>query len=418
MMDKDRRGPPPEGIVSEVPRSLTDVAGAQFIADNPNMIAEALLSLRFGVALFSADHELLYWNARFPAMVGLSEAELHTGMHFTEYLAMNRRRGVRNVSKDGDEATPVLEMLMAGRDYRNTLRISGGDVLTCRHFRLSDGGILATYRRITKRYVAEEQAARNLEMARAERERAEEANDHKSAFLANMSHELRTPLNAIMGFAEIIRDGVLGPESLEKYQEYARDIQESGAHLLSLVNDLLDIAKIEAGKMEIEESVINLDSLMRSCLSLLGGKAEKEGINLIRNNCDEDVHLRADGRMLKQVVLNLGSNAIKFTGKGGNLELKALRDDDGGVVIEVRDSGIGMSREETSRALEPFTQIDNGFNRRHEGTGLGLPLARQMTELHGGTLTIDSTPGEGTCVTVRLPADRVVIHPKQSRYSQ
>jgi two-component system cell cycle sensor histidine kinase PleC len=351
-------------------------------------------------------------------MVGLSEEELHTGIHFAVYLAMNRSRGVRNVSKDRDDATPVLEVLMAGCDYRNTLRIPGGDVLTCRHFPLSDGGILATYRRITKRYVAEERAALNLEMAKAERERAEEANEHKSAFLANMSHELCTPLNAIMGFAEIIRDGVPGPESIEKYREYARDIHQSGVHLLSLVNDLLDIAKIEAGKMEIEESVINLDSLMRSCLSLLGGKAAREGINLTCNNCDEDVHLRAGGRMLKQVVLNLGSNAIKFTGKGGKLELKALRDNDGGVVMEVRDSGIGMSREETSRALEPFTQIDNGFNRRHEGTGLGLPLARQMTELHGGTLVIDSTPGAGACVTVRLPADRVLIHPKQSRYSK
>lgn len=417
MADKDRRGLP-ESVTSDAPGASGEVPGARFVAGHPDMIAEALQSMHYGVALFSAGHELMYWNARFPMMSGLTEGELHTGMPFADYLAMNRNRGVQSLSKKENGHTPVLEILKGSGAFRNTLKLPNGDVLTCRHFRLSNGGILATYRRITKRYLAEGRAAQNLEMAKAERERAEEANKHKSAFLANMSHELRTPLNAIMGFAEIIRDGVPGPENIERYREYARDIHESGGHLLSLVNDLLDIAKIEAGKMEIEESVINLESLFNSCNALLGGKAVREGITLIRDDCDGEVHVRADGRMLKQIILNLGSNAIKFTPRGGKLELKALREDDGAVVIEVCDSGIGMSREEISRALEPFVQIDNSFRRQHEGTGLGLPLARQMTELHGGTLVIDSTPGAGTRVTVRLPAERVVIHPKQSRYSQ
>ncbi len=418
MADKDGWGSP-EGVAPKDSALSADVTGLRFVAEHPNMIAEALLSLRYGVALFSADQQLLYWNARFPKLAGLSEGELLPGMLFADYLAMNRSRGVQNLSKDGaDDDATILDILKAGDDHRSTLKLPNGDVLTCRYCALSSGGILATYRRITRRHKAEERAALNLKMAKAERERAEEANEHKSAFLANMSHELRTPLNAIMGFAEIIRDGVVGTDDLEKYEEYARDIHESGAHLLSLVNDLLDIAKIEAGKMEIEESVVNLDGVLHSCMSLLSGRATRQGLNLIGANCDDEIHVKADGRMLKQIVLNLGTNAIKFTQKGGELELKALRDGDGTVIIQVRDSGIGMSGEEICQALEPFAQIDNGFNRRQEGTGLGLPLARQMTELHGGTLIVESQPAEGTRVTVRLPADRVLMQPKQSRYSK
>ena len=245
----------------------------------------------------------------------------------------------------------------------------------------------------------------NKELALARR-RAEEANRAKSVFLANMSHELRTPLNAVLGFSEIIRDRLFGDDAA-RYAEYAADIHRSGAHLLSIVNDVLDVTRIEAGKFELREEEVKLAAFLEGSLLAVEPQAAKGGISLKRSMPGASATVHGDKTKLKQIVINLLSNAIKFTPSGGSVELSARADTDGGLIVAVRDTGIGMASHEIQDAVQLFRQVDNSLSRRYEGTGLGLPLAIQLTELHGGTLTVDSTPGRGTTVTVRFPSERV-----------
>jgi signal transduction histidine kinase len=245
----------------------------------------------------------------------------------------------------------------------------------------------------------------NAELILARR-RSEEANRAKSTFLANMSHELRTPLNAILGFSEIIRDKVLGNDS-ERHVQYAADIHQSGTHLLNIVNDLLDVAKIEAGKLELYEENVSLDKILRESLAAVEQQASASGVYLANIPPDPGIFIYGDKTKLKQIVINLLSNAIKFTPPGGSVSIARAVDQDGGVSLAIRDTGIGMTGKEIRHALRLFCQVDNCLSRRFKGTGLGLPLAVQLAELHGGTLTIESTPGLGTTVIVRFPVQRV-----------
>jgi signal transduction histidine kinase len=240
------------------------------------------------------------------------------------------------------------------------------------------------------------------------KERAELANRSKSEFLANMSHELRTPLNAIIGFAELISGELKGPVGVPSYRDYASDIRDSGLHLLNIINDLLDLSKIEAGKAELHEEAVDMARIFKSCVTLVSERAGSAGITLSVGDIPNGMRVRADARMMKQILVNLLSNAIKFTKACGRVMLALRQDPDGGVAISVADTGIGIAAEDIARALAPFTQIDNALNRQFEGTGLGLPLTKSLVELHSGTLTIDSTPGAGTTVTVHLPARRVI----------
>jgi signal transduction histidine kinase len=246
----------------------------------------------------------------------------------------------------------------------------------------------------------------NVELVSARR-RAEEASRAKSAFLANISHELRTPLNAIIGFAEMIRDRLFGDDT-GRYASFAADIHYSGHHLLHIINNLLDVAKIEAGKLDLREEAVRLDAVVRESLGAVRAQAVKGEIKLSTALPEAGISLRADETKLKQIFINLLSNAVKFTPAGGSVTLSASRDDSGCVTFCVRDTGIGMSQDEIGCALKPFHQVDNRLARRFEGTGLGLPLAQQLTELHGGTLMIESTPGIGTAISVRLPANRIM----------
>jgi signal transduction histidine kinase len=245
----------------------------------------------------------------------------------------------------------------------------------------------------------------NTELILARR-RSEEANHAKSAFLANMSHELRTPLNAILGFSEIIRDKVIGNDA-ERHAQYAADIHQSGTHLLNIVNDILDVAKIEAGKLDLCEENVKLDSILQESLAAIERQASASGVDLTSTVSERGILIYGDKTKLKQIVINLLSNAIKFTPPGGAVSVIAATGREGGVSLLVRDTGIGMTEEEIRHALKLFCQVDNSLSRRAKGTGLGLPLAVQLTELHGGTLTIESTPGSGTTVIVRLPAQRI-----------
>jgi PAS domain S-box-containing protein len=257
-------------------------------------------------------------------------------------------------------------------------------------------GIAITSRNISelKRYEAALMAARAG---------AEEANAAKSVFLATMSHELRTPLNAILGFSELIRDEVFGPVGTPRYVEYAADIHASGRHLLDLITAILDLSKIEAGKLEIELNPIDLVPLLGQCVGLVRTRAEKQGLRLVEDFAQNLPTLWADARAVRQIMLNLLSNAVKFTPRGGTITLHLVAADPDWVDISVSDTGIGIPDDQLDRVMKPFEQLDNRYTRGAGGTGLGLALVKALTELHGGSVTLISKVKQGTTVIVRLP---------------
>jgi len=239
-------------------------------------------------------------------------------------------------------------------------------------------------------------------------EQAEQANRAKSAFLANMSHELRTPLNAIMGFSEVMKEQHLGPMSNPRYLSYAGDILASGRYLLGIINDILDLSKIEAGKMTVENAEeFPLCQALQGSLAICTALGEKFGVKIESRLPPDTVRLLAVERMIRQIMINLVGNAIKFTPGGGSVMVGGHAKPCGGYAVTVQDSGIGMTGEEIVKALTPFGQVENKMTATHNGTGLGLPLAKAMLELHGGELEITSTPGSGTKIVLHFPASRI-----------
>ena len=241
------------------------------------------------------------------------------------------------------------------------------------------------------------------------KEQAEIANRAKSEFLANMSHELRTPLNAIIGFAEIITGEVLGAVGNAKYRDYAKDISDSGQHLLEIINDILDLSKIETGQVALHEEEIDVPDVVRSCLKLLKERAKSAGVELVADFGNGAYPLlRADRRMVKQILVNLLSNAVKFTPRGGRVTASAQCDRASGCVLQISDTGIGIAPDDMQKALARFGQVEARLDRRFEGTGLGLPLSKSFVELHGGALELTSEVGVGTTVKVRFPPERML----------
>ena len=243
-----------------------------------------------------------------------------------------------------------------------------------------------------------------------ETERAEAANRAKSEFLANMSHELRTPLNAVIGFSELMEGRLFGPLGSPRYEEYARDINSSGKHLLGVINDILDMSKIEAGQFSIDREEIDLCPLIRETVRVVSLQAAQKSIT-VETQIAEEMMLFADRRAVKQIAINLLSNAVKFTGEGGRITMRA-RNASGALTLSIEDNGCGIPKHALAKLGRPFEQVQNQFSKSHEGSGLGLAISRSLAELHGGALKIRSTEGMGTIVSVRIPV-RKVLRPMQ-----
>ncbi len=247
---------------------------------------------------------------------------------------------------------------------------------------------------------------------------ADNANKSKSEFLATMSHELRTPLNAIIGFSDVLRKQLYGSLGNARYIEYVADINTSGLHLLAIINDILDLAKAEAGKLELREDVFDIVSCLQACLQMCAGRAVDGGVALELVTSGPEIEIHADERLIRQLALNLISNAVKFTPPGGRVDIRARTNDRNELVIEVADTGIGIPPEHLDRVLRPFEQVERALSRRHGGTGLGLPFAKKIAELHGGALTLESEVDSGTHVTVRIPPHRLMPERRPQQVKQ
>ncbi|MGD0866701.1 MAG: PAS domain-containing sensor histidine kinase [Rhizomicrobium sp.] len=345
--------------------------------------------------------QVLYMNNSFARLVGYASAR--------ECMASEMNANSMIHPDDLDLVADRVKARLAGEETISNyeirlLRRDGSPVWVEAHAALvnwdGQAASLSWLNDISRRKAIEAELVRS-------KDAAEFANRTKTEFLANMSHELRTPLNAILGFSEMIGCKMFGPVA-DKYVEYSHDIHRSGEHLLALVNDVLDLAKLEAGKLELRESEVCLAELVEECLTLVGNRAREGGVTLHAELPAGLPLLRADGRAVKQLLLNFLSNAVKFTPAGGRVTVRANRSAGRGLSISVSDTGIGMSTAEIEVALSPFGQVDSKLARKHQGTGLGLPICKSLMELHGGDLTVASRPNQGTTLTARFPAERVV----------
>jgi signal transduction histidine kinase len=371
------------------------------LAQQSEVMSVTIDSIAEGLFVCDRDLNLSLWNEPYQKLFGFPDSLMKVGTPFAELLRFNAERGEFG---PGDPETYIAAWL-AKVATRQPFQIDhvrpDGTVLEVRRRYPAGGGMLTTLSDITER--------KRFENAlQSAKEQAEIASRAKTAFLANMSHELRTPLNAIIGFAEIIREQLLGPIGTQKYLDYVGDIHLSGNHLLEVINDILDLSKIESGRFELLEKTVDLERVLASSLRLLGDKAIKSGLVVRTHLPDPRPLLYADERAMKQILLNLLSNSVKFTPPGGTIEITVELAPEGDLLLMVSDTGVGFDLADLPRALAPFGQVDTSLTRRYQGTGLGLPLVNSLTELHGGKLEIDTRPEHGTRVVVRLPASRIL----------
>jgi two-component system cell cycle sensor histidine kinase PleC len=374
--------------------------------------------------VWDAQNRLVLCNSNFQELHNLPDDAIKAGASYESVVAAGRKPVVRSkVTSEGQ--SPGARTFEAQLDDGRWLHIS--------ERRTKDGGYVSVGTDITnikrheeklmdseKRLMAtvadlrhsqqklERQAEEVADLAEKyaeEKTRAEEANQAKSKFLANMSHELRTPLNAIIGFSEIMESGMFGPLGSDKYREYCHDIHQSGQYLLDVINDILDMSKIEAGRIRLDAEPIELESFLNDAMRVVSGRANDKRLKLTAR-IGAGIRLTADHRLLKQIILNLLSNAVKFTPEGGRVTIRARATAGGWVSVSIADTGIGIPEEALARLGRPFEQVESQLTKSHQGSGLGLAIAKSLTELHQGTMRIHSTLGRGTMVLLRLPVTR------------
>lgn len=373
----------------------------QEIAANTARLQAIIDNMPQGISVFDADWRLVALNRMAQSLFSippkLARPEATTYEDYVRFLA---KRGEYGPGDPEDYVRERLAMADKSRSYRIERGRPDGSSVEIHRNAMPDGGFLTTYTDITE--------AKKAEQALLEaKEAAERGNRAKAQFLANTSHELRTPLNAIIGFSEAMIGELFGPINNANYRDYLKDIYESGNHLLNLINDILDMSKAEAGKLDIEEAPVDVGKVVQSSIRLIHKRAQNANITITLTVPKVLPRLNADERRLKQIVLNLLSNAVKFTEDEGRIEVVAEADENG-FALRVSDTGIGMRPEDISNAILPFAQIDSRLSRKYEGTGLGLPLTKALVEAHGGTFTLTSVFGKGTTAVISFPPERIV----------
>jgi signal transduction histidine kinase len=365
------------------------------------LLQSTLENIGEGLSVFDSQGRLIAWNLRFCELLDLP-ADLAASATLRDILTHQAARG--DFGGDDPETEVAARLDLFYRDVPTTKEraMPLGRTLQIRRRAMPNGAVISIYSDVTENKASE---GRLIEA----RSQAEAANRAKGDFLANMSHELRTPLNAIIGFSEVISNELFGPIVNEKYLEYIRDIHSSSLHLLSIINDVLDMSKIEAGKVELAKEVVQIQSVISEVMRMVHERARSRDIELTAQLSDENVEIWADERSMKQIFLNLLSNAIKFSKEGGQIYVRVVADQPDIAALEIEDQGIGMSEEEQERALQPFGQAKPVTTRNYGGTGLGLPITKGLVEAHGGTLTIDSRAGHGTLVRIVLPRERTGV---------
>jgi len=376
-------------------RAETHAAVAQ------DRLLEAIESIAECFMLLDAEDRLVLCNSRYREVNGAVAQWLVPGTPLKDIYRASLERGTVR------PASGTLE----GRFAPSTSGVGEGR-LGDRWFQISerrtrDGGSVVVQTEITALKRREQELAEKTAHLHQAKEEAELASRTKTEFLANISHELRTPLNAIIGFAEILNGQIFGPLGDKRYINYAADIRDSGQHLLTLINDVLDVSKIEFGKLELNEEPVDVAAVVDSSIRLMRDRAEHAGLEIRATLPPGPVLVQADERRLKQILLNLLSNAVKFTPAAGQVTIGVAAGPDG-LRITIADTGIGIAPEDLEKALRPFGQIDSSMARKYQGTGLGLPLTKSMIELHGGRLTLASESGRGTTATIWLPPERLI----------
>ena len=387
-------------------------------------LRDAIETIPEAFVLWDADNRLVLCNSIFQALHHLPDEVVAAGTSYEAIVAKGRKPIIRTTvaNEDGQPPQPA-----GARTFE--AQLEDGRWMHISERRTKDGGYVSVGTDITKIKLHEqkliegekrriatiddlrksqqalelqaEQLADLAEKYAEEKTRAEEANQTKSRFLANMSHELRTPLNAIIGFSEIMETAMFGPLGAERYSEYSRDIRKSGQYLLDVINDILDMSKIEAGGIRLAPEDVELDPVVSDCLRVVLGRAGEKRL-VLKSQIAPGIHLQADRRGLKQIALNLLSNAVKFTPEGGAVSVEG-RVRAGKVTIAFIDNGIGVPKDALRKLGRPFEQVESQLTKRHQGSGLGLAIAKSLTELHGGRMRIFSTLGKGTMVVLRLP---------------
>jgi two-component system cell cycle sensor histidine kinase PleC len=384
-------------------------------------LRDAIETIPEAFVLWDADNRLMLCNSNFQELHNLSDPAIVAGTSYEDVVAAGRKHIIRTKVMSEGPTIPGARTFEAQLDDGHWLQISerrtkdggyvsvGTDITPLKQHEKklmdSEQRLMATITDLRNSQHKLETQTRQLgEMAQKyadEKNRAEEANQTKSKFLANMSHELRTPLNAVIGFSEIMESGMFGALGADKYYEYCRDIRESGQYLLDVINDILDMSKIEAGRIKLDLEDVELDPILSDALRVVTARAQDKRLK-VTSSIAEGIHFKADRRAVKQIALNLLSNAVKFTPADGEIAVRGRVSRDA-VSITIQDNGIGIPRDALLKLGRPFEQVESQLTKTHHGSGLGLAIAKSLVELHGGAMRIFSRYGAGTIVAVRFP---------------